>query len=281
LTKLRSFKDGEKLFDVGDCDRQFLVVRSGQIEIVDESGEAPNTVIILGPGQFTGEVGQLTGTPSMVAGIARGDGEACEISPDALRQALNDHPEMGDIILQAYMARRHLLQESATFTWLRVIGSQNSQDTFRVRDFLSKNRLPFTWMDLDSDPHVNQLLQQLGVTERDTPVVLWGRKLFLRNPSNRQLAAALGLCRPLQKSAYDLVIVGAGPAGLAAAVYGASEGLQTVVLERTAPGGQAARSMRIENYLGFPTGITGSETGGTGGHSGCQIRGEPPGGHAG
>ena len=140
-----------------------------------------------------------------------------------------------------------------------MIGSRYSRDTFRVRDFLAKNRVPFTWLDLEADPQVKQLLKQFGLSEADTPVVAWGHKLLLRNPSNRELAEALGLRRPLEQTMYDLVVVGAGPAGLAAAVYGASEGLNTVVLERIGPGGQAGRSMRIENYLGFPTGITGSE----------------------
>ena len=140
-------------------------------------------------------------------------------------QLLNDHPDLGDIILQAFIARRQLLRESGNFMGLRVIGSRYSQDTFRVRDFLAKNRVPFTWLDLEADPQVKQLLEQFGVTEADTPVVAWGRKLLLRNPSNRQLAEALGLRRPLEQTVYDLVVVGAGPAGLAAAVYGASEGL--------------------------------------------------------
>jgi thioredoxin reductase (NADPH) len=140
-----------------------------------------------------------------------------------------------------------------------VIGSRYSRDTFRIRDFLAKNRVLFTWLDVEADPQVKQLLKQFGVTEADTPVVAWGRKLLLRNPSDKELAEALGIRRPLQHTVYDLAVVGAGPAGLAAAVYGASEGLNTVVLERTAPGGQAGCSMRIENYLGFPTGITGSE----------------------
>ena len=117
----------------------------------------------------------------------------------------------------------------------------------------------FTWVDLETDPQVDRLLKQFGVTEADTPVVACGQMLLLRNPSNRQLADAIGIRQPLEQAVYDLVVVGAGPAGLAAAVYGASEGLRTVVLERTAPGGQAGSSMRIENYLGFPTGLTGSE----------------------
>ncbi len=259
LTVLKRYRDGEKLFEVGDRDFKFFVIKSGQIEIRDESGDTPKTVAVLGPGEFTGEVTQLTGSPSLVSAVARGDCEVYELSPDALRQLINHHPELGDLILQAFIARRQLLRESENFTGLRVIGSRYSQDTFRIRDFLAKNRVPFTWLDLEADPQVNQLLKQFGVTEADTPVVAWGHKLLLRNPSNRQLAEALGLRQPLEQTVYDLVVVGAGPAGLAAAVYGASEGLRTVVLERTAPGGQAGRSMRIENYLGFPTGITGGE----------------------
>ena len=259
LTVLKRYRDGEKLFGVGDRDSKFFVIKSGHIEIKDESGDTPKTVVVLGPGEFTGEVTQLTGTPSLVSSVARGDCEVYELSHEALRQLINHHPEVGDVILQAFIARRQLLHQSENFTGLRVIGSRYSQDTFRIRDFLSKNRVPFKWLDLETDPQVSQLLKQFGVTDADTPVVAWGHELLLRNPSNRQLAEALGLRRPLEQTVYDLVVVGAGPAGLAAAVYGASEGLHTVVLERTAPGGQAGRSMRIENYLGFATGITGAE----------------------
>jgi thioredoxin reductase (NADPH) len=256
---LRRYNDGEKLFRVGDRNFSFFIVTSGEVEIVDESGETPSTVTVHGPGEFTGEVAQLTGTPAVVTAVARGDCEVYEVSPDALRQVLNQCPVMSDLILQAFLARRHLLRESASFTGLRVIGSRYSQDTFRIRDFLARNGTPFTWMDLEADPQVGQILKQFGVAEDETPVVACGRKLLLRNPSDRQLADAIGLRRPLEKTPYDLVVVGAGPAGLAAAVYGASEGLSTLVLERSGPGGQAGRSMRIENYLGFPTGITGGE----------------------
>jgi thioredoxin reductase (NADPH) len=259
LTKLKRYRDGERLFDVGDRDFKFFVVKSGEVEIVDDSGDAPKTITVLQPGMFTGDEGQLTGTPSIVSGIARGDCEVYEVSPDALRDLLNNHPDLGDVILRAFIARREYVRESGEFTSLRVIGSRDSRDTFRVRDFLAKNRIPFTSLDLEAGPQVKPVLEQLRATEVDTPVVAWGRKLLLRNPTNRQLAEALGLLRPLEHKVYDLVVVGAGPAGLAAAVYGASEGLNTIVLERVGPGGQAGRSMRIENYLGFPTGITGSQ----------------------
>jgi thioredoxin reductase (NADPH) len=259
LTKLAQYRDGEKLFKAGDRDFKFYVIKSGKVEIVDESGDTPRTIAVQGPGEFTGDVAQLTGGLAIVNAIARGDCEVYEVSPEALRKLINDHPDLGDIIVQAFIARRQLLSESGEFVGVRVIGSRYSRDTFRVREFLAKNRVPFTWFDLEADPRVKELLKRFGVSQNDTPVVTWGNKLILRNPSDRELADALGIRRPLQQTTYDLAVVGAGPAGLAAAVYGASEGLNTIVLERVGPGGQAGRSMRIENYLGFPTGITGSQ----------------------
>jgi thioredoxin reductase (NADPH) len=258
-TTLKRYRNGEKLFTIGDRDFRFFVIKAGEVEIVDDSDELPKTIAILGRGEFTGEVTQLTGGPSPVSGIARGDCEVYEVSAEGLRHILNLVPDLGDTILHAFIARRQLLRENKNFSGLRVIGSRYSRDTFRIRDFLTKNRILYTWLDLETDPQVGQLLKQFALTEADTPVVAWGRKLLLRNPSNRALAEALGIRKPLEQVVYDLVIVGSGPAGLAAAVYGASEGLNTLVLERTGPGGQAGRSMRIENYLGFPTGITGIE----------------------
>jgi thioredoxin reductase (NADPH) len=255
----KRFHDGEALFRVGDRDFKFFLIKSGAVEIVDCSGEAPRTLVVHEPGGFTGDVSHLTGNPAVVSGTARGETEVYEMSNAGLRQVLNGCPDLSDIILQAFIARRQLLREPGTFTGLRVIGSRYSKDTFRVRDFLAKNRVLFTWLDLEADPEVNLILKQFGVTEADTPVVACGKMVLLRNPSNRELADEIGIRRPLEQAVFDLAVVGGGPAGLAAAVYGASEGLSTVVLERTAPGGQAGSSMRIENYLGFPTGITGSD----------------------
>jgi thioredoxin reductase (NADPH) len=260
--ELKLFRDGQVLFAVGQRNTNFFVVKSGEVEIVDRSGDEPKTVTIHHPGEFTGDISHLTGLPAVVSGVARGDCQVYEITGDALRNALNQCPDISDIILQAFIARRQLLRDSPDFTGLRVIGSRYSPDTFRVRDFLSKNRILFTWVDIETDPNVDQVLKQFGVTESDTPVVACPKMLLLRNPSNRQLADAVGIHQPLEDLVYDLVVVGAGPAGLAAAVYGASEGLKTAVLEHTAPGGQAGSSMRIENYLGFPTGLTGSELAG-------------------
>ena len=256
---VEQYKAGQTLFQAGDRGFKFFVVKSGEIEIVDDSGEAPKTVAVHRKGGFTGDVAQLTGQPAVVSAVARTDGEVYAVSQEALRQILNQCPDLGDIILQAFIARRQLLRESGSFTGLRVIGSRYSRDAFRIRDFLARNRVLFTFLDLESHPDVDGLLQRFGVNEADTPVVAWGGRLLLRNPSNAEIAQAIGIRRPLDQTVYELAIVGAGMSGLAATVYGASDGLSTVVLERTAPGGQAATSMRIENYLGFPTGLTGSE----------------------
>jgi len=253
------FRDGQTLFVVGDRNMNFFVVKSGKVEIVDYSGDEPKTLTIHQQGAFTGDISLVNGLTAVVSGVARGDCEVYEITGGALKNALNQCPGISDIILQAFIARRQLLRESPNFTGLRVIGSRYSPDTFRVRDFLSKNRILFTWVDVETDPNVDRLLKNFGVTESDTPVVVCGSMLILRNPSNRHLADTIGIRQPLENLVYDMVVVGAGPAGLAAAVYGASEGLRTAVLEHTAPGGQAGSSMRIENYLGFPTGLTGSE----------------------
>jgi thioredoxin reductase (NADPH) len=258
----RTFQGGQTLFAVGDRDIKFFVVESGEVEILDASGDEPRRLAVHRKGNFTGEISQLTGAPAVATAIARGPCRVIEISGEALRRVLNQCPDLSDIILQAFIARRQLLRQSPEFTGLRVIGSRYSADTFRVRDFLAKNRVLFTWVDLENDPQVDRLLKQFGVTEADTPVVACAHRLMLRNPTNRELADAAGIRRPVEQTVYDLAVVGAGPAGLAAAVYGASEGLRTVVLEQTAPGGQAGSSMRIENYLGFPTGLTGSELAG-------------------
>jgi len=255
----RHCRDGETLIEIGERAFKFFIVKSGEVEILDYSGDEPKTLVFHRKGQFTGDISHLTGMPAIIRAIARGDCEVLEISGEALRHVLNQCPNLSDIILQAFIARRQLLRESPNFIGLRVIGSRYSADTFRVRDFLARNRVLFTWVDLETDPQVERMLKDFGLTEADTPVVACAHMLLLRNPSNQQLADEIGVHQTLENAVYDLLVVGAGPAGLAAAVYGASEGLRTAVLDSVAPGGQAGSSMRIENYLGFPTGLTGAE----------------------
>ena len=256
----KRYRNGETLIGVGDRDFKFFIVTAGEVEIVDFSGDTRKTVVVQGKGQFIGDISYLTGRASVISAVAKGDCEVDEISREALKGALNQCPILSDIVLQAFITRRQLLRESPDFVGLRVIGSRYSADTFRVRDFLTRNRVLFTWVDVETDPDVDRLLKHFGMTAADTPVVALGDLLLLRNPTNLQIADAIGIHRALEPTTvHDLVVVGAGPAGLAAAVYGASEGLQTVLLECVAPGGQAGSSMRIENYLGFPTGIAGAD----------------------
>ena len=253
----RLLRDGEHLFKAGDRKYKFFVVERGAVEIVEHSSGETKRVTLHERHAFGGDVSLVTGRPALISGIARGDTEIFEIARDDIRRIMGERPALGDVLLRAFIARRELLVAS-DFQGLRVLGA-SSRDTFRIRDFLAKNQVPFTWIDLNHDPQVGALLQSFGLSEADTPVVVFGSEPLLKNPSTRELAELIGVRRPLTQRVYDLVIVGGGPAGLAAAVYGSSEGLATAVIDAVAPGGQAGTSSKIENYLGFPTGISGAE----------------------
>ncbi|MDN5872595.1 MAG: FAD-dependent oxidoreductase, partial [Nitrococcus sp.] len=255
---LKSFQAGETLFAAGERDFKFFIVKSGEVAIVDHSSGQDKIVTIHEPKEFTGDVDMLTGRVVLVSAIARSACEVYEISAADLRRILSEMPSVSDILLSAFLMRRQLLEESG-FVGIRVVGSRYSQDTHRIREFLAKNTVPFTWIDLENDPRVDTLLAQFQLSADETPVVACSGKAILRNPSSAQLADCLGIRKPLELMVYDLVAIGAGPAGLAAAVYGASEGLKTLVLDMTGPGGQAGASSRIENYMGFPNGLSGAD----------------------
>jgi thioredoxin reductase (NADPH) len=255
---LKTFQVGETLFTAGERDFKFFVVKTGEVEIVDRSSGEDTIVTVHGSREFTGDVDMLTGRASVVSAIARTRCEAYEISAADLRRILTEGPQLSDVLLRAFLMRRQLLEESG-FTGLRVLGSRYSRDTHRLREFLARNKVPFTWIDLENDPQVNALLAQLSIIADETPVVLCSKDQLVRNPSNAQLADCLGIRKPLEQAVYDLAVVGAGPGGLAAAVYGASEGLKTVVLDKIGPGGQAGTSSKIENYMGFPMGLSGAD----------------------
>jgi thioredoxin reductase (NADPH) len=258
VAECRTYHDGDILFKAGQTEFKFHVIQKGEIEIFNVSGDKPTLIVTHGPLEFTGNVANLAGRSSDVDAVAKGTVEVYEICSAELKTIINERPELSDTILKAFIARSIALSES-DFIGLRVIGSQFSQDTFRIRDFLSRNRVLFTWIDVDSDPQVGELLTRFNVQLADTPIVASGNEWLLRNPSNIVLAEKIGIKHEFKDDLYDLVIAGGGPAGLAAAVYGASEGLKTVVLEMIAPGGQAGTSSKIENYLGFPTGVSGTE----------------------
>jgi thioredoxin reductase (NADPH) len=246
------------LITEGQPEDTFYVVLSGRVAVVEGLGTPDQRVMrVHGPGRFLGELGVLTGQVSFFAGVVVDPGEVLAVPADRLRELAATDPAFGDQVLRAYLVRRSLaLGEGTGF---RIIGSRYVARTRELREFAVRNRLPHRYVDLEADPTAERLLRGLGLSAEDTPVVLY-RDRLLRNPSPAELAAAFGLrATGDEQEVCDLVIVGAGPAGLAAAVYGASEGLDTALLDAVAAGGQAARTSRIENYLGFPAGISGGD----------------------
>jgi thioredoxin reductase (NADPH) len=250
---------GEILFDQGNADHGVFVVLSGSIEIVGVTKGAEALVSVLGPAEFTGEVNQLSGRRSLVLCRALETSELIEIDRSNLRHVMQTDAVLGDVFLRAFLLRRVFLIANSVGDAV-LIGSAHSADTLRLRTFLGRNGHPYTYLDVDADADIQVVLDQFSVQVTDIPVLICRGQLVLRNPSNAETAACFGLNTGIdQAGIYDLVVVGAGPAGLAAAVYGASEGLKVLVLEGNAPGGQAGSSSRIENYLGFPMGISGQE----------------------
>jgi thioredoxin reductase (NADPH) len=256
--RVRQVSDGETLYAAGDTDAAFFVVQQGEIEVCDSSQGKRRVVARYGPRQFTGDMAVLSGRPAVFTAFAKGDAVVYEIVPEALRQLVSEHPDLGNAILEAFLARREWV-EDAGLGGVTVLGSRYSRDTLRVRDFLSKNQVAFNWIDIERNQRVHKLFERFEVRAEETPVVTLRGQGIYKNPSNRQLGELLNITRPVDQTVYDLIIVGGGPAGLAAAVYGASEGLETAVLEASAPGGQASASSKIENYMGFPIGLSGSE----------------------
>ena len=255
----RPMRDGEVLFDVGEPVPAFYVVLSGGIEIVRPTRDGDTQVTVHEPGGFTGEVTMLSGRLTLVRGRALGDGEAIVLDRARLLSLVQTDTELGEIIMRAFILRRiQLIDQSIGDVVL--VGSLHSAGTLRVREFLVKNGHPYTYIDLDTDSGVQDLLDGFGVTVDEVPVVIWRCETVRRNPTNAELAELLGFNTAIDETQLrDVVVIGAGPAGLAAAVYAASEGLDVLVIEANAPGGQAGSSSRIENYLGFPTGISGQK----------------------
>ncbi len=254
----RRVKVGEVLYREGEGDCDFFVIVSGKVALIQDSGAGEQIIGVHGPRRFLGELGLISGQPVLVSAVVVEPGEVLVVPTGRLRAIVTQDPVLGDQILRALFMRRSIL--IGLGVGFRLVGSRYSPDTRRLRDFAIRNRLPHHWIDLESDPGAEALLRRLGVETTDCPIVMLGPGRVLRNPSNTQLAWELGL-RPPQsvETTCDLIVVGAGPAGLASAVYGASEGLATVVVETLATGGQAGTSSRIENYLGFPSGISGAE----------------------
>jgi thioredoxin reductase (NADPH) len=255
---IQPLQQGDVLVTEGQRQRDFHVVLSGKVAAVEGYGSGHGRVVrVHGRNRFLDELGLLTGQPSFVSLVAVADGEVLAVPVAELTALAGQDPSFGDLVVRCFLVRRELLIGS--ITGIKIIGSRFSPDTRRLRELAARNRVPHTWIDLDEDPAAEGLLHGLAIDPSDTPVVIW-RNTVLRRPSNAELTRIAGLRPPEEVNATsDVVVVGAGPAGLATAVYGASEGLSTVVIDAVAAGGQAGTSSRIENYLGFPAGISGAE----------------------
>lgn len=243
----------------GEPLEQFVIVESGRLAVELVSRFGTESIAMHEPGEFFGDVHLLSGRPSLVNGRMEEGGNIITVPRAALQKLMSTEAELGETLLRAFILRRIELLSKAKGDSV-VIGSSNSVGTLRIRDFLTRNGIPYAFLDVERDPDVQQLLDSFNLTVHDVPVLLAGGGQVLKNPSDAEIAAKLGLNTSVDETDLrDVVIVGAGPAGLSAAVYAASEGLNTLVLETKAPGGQASSSSKIENYLGFPMGIAGLE----------------------
>ena len=255
----RFLRAGEVLVELGDKDIPVFLVIAGELEVVRPSYAQEILIRVIGPGQFTGEVNTLSGRRAFARIRARQDSEVVQIARTSLLALVQTDAELSEIVMRAFISRRAELVAQGQGD-VTLVGSSHSADTLRIKEFLTRNGHPYTYIDLERDADVESVLARFSVSVSDTPVLICRSRTVLRNPTNREIANCLGFNEAVDENRVrDLVIVGAGPAGLAAAVYGASEGLDVLLLETFSPGGQAGASSRIENYLGFPTGISGNE----------------------
>jgi thioredoxin reductase (NADPH) len=256
---LRKVERGEVLVKAGARNASFFVVVSGRLEIVQLSGEVETILVVHKPGQISGELNLLSGRRAVFSIRAGEAGEVIEVDHEQLLALVQTDADLSEILMRAFLLRRARLVASGIGDVV-LIGSTHLQETLRIQEFLTRNSHPYRYIDLDRDTDAQALLDRFRVAVTDIPVIICRSEVVLRNPSNRDIADCLGFNDPIdQAEMHDTVVVGAGPSGLAAAVYAASEGLDVLVLESGAPGGQAGSSSRIENYLGFPSGISGQE----------------------
>jgi thioredoxin reductase (NADPH) len=254
------FDGGEYLYEVGDRDVDFFVVLDGAVDILESDGRGGHILITThDAGQFTGELNLLAGRAVLVCARAQRRTRVLRFTQFGFRNLVRAEPDVGEIILRAFVLRRVWLREHVSGSTI-IVGAAQSACTLRIQSFLIRNGYPQRLLDISRDPLGQEALKVFHIDEGSLPVVILGGEKVLVRPSNHELAGALGINEELDPShAYDVAVIGAGPAGLAAAVYAASEGLDTVVIEAVGPGGQAGSSSKIENYLGFPTGISGQD----------------------
>lgn len=259
IGQVRHVDAGEVLFQPGDVNVPFFVLLSGRMEIVQPGFHGEQPITTHDRGEFTGEVSMISGQRCLVLGRVTESGDFLQLNSDELRSVIAQDAELSETLMRAFILRR-LTLITKNFGNVILLGSRHSANTLHLREFLSRNGYPHTYVDLDTDKTSQELLDHFAVTVEEIPVVICNARNVLRNPTTQEVADCLGLNTGIDGAQVrDLIIVGAGPAGLAAAVYAASEGLDSLLVETEAPGGQAASSSKIENYLGFPTGVSGQE----------------------
>jgi thioredoxin reductase (NADPH) len=255
--EILSLSPGEVLFEQAQRDTPFYVVLEGAIDIIDRQPDGDHYFTQCQPGTFAADISMFTGEPTLARGVIAEESSILVLPPDELRAVVAGSTELGDLLLRTMITRREWLKGQG-YGYELLIGRRSSGEAFAIRELLERNLVPFSWHDIDTDAESQALLERLDIGREESPVLVRTHSV-LRCPTVEQVADEVGLRAQVDQQTFDVVVLGAGPAGLATAVYASSEGLTTLVIERFAPGGQAGASARIENYLGFPTGLSGSE----------------------
>ena len=253
----KEFTKGDVLISEGDKQFSLYAILEGSIDIHDPFDQG-RIIVNHGPGEFTGDSDMISDRSSLFKAVANENLRAIEIPPDKLKRIISENSGLSDVLLQSFLLRRAYELDNQTGGF-KLIGSRYSPETFKLREFLSRNHLRYVWIDLEDDQRSKELIDQFDIQPEETPIIINGNKEVFKNPTIEQIAACTGVATDLKQDQYDLIVVGAGPAGLAASVYAASEGLNVITIDEIAPGGQAGTSSKIENYLGFPSGISGRD----------------------
>jgi thioredoxin reductase (NADPH) len=254
---IENHKEDTRVFTLGDLQYDFFVILNGQVSIEDPSND--NKVIVShGKNEFSGDSGMLSNRGAQFHAIAKAGTCLLRINPKKLKEAIAEHSDISDVLLNAFLLRQETVLNEYT-GGIRLVGSGNSKETYEIRDFMDKNHIWYNFLDVDVSDEAQALLENFNITEGELPILINSDAKVCQNPSLDELARYAGVLMDFEDKVFDLLVIGAGPAGLAASVYAASEGLSVVTIDSKAPGGQAGKSSKIENYLGFPTGISGSD----------------------
>ncbi|MGB6152560.1 MAG: FAD-dependent oxidoreductase [Pricia sp.] len=255
--EVETFEDDTHVFELGDLKYDFFVVLKGSVSI-DDPYNPGNVIVVHGKNEFTGDSGMLSNRGAQFHATAKSGTTLLRIDPKRLKQAIAKHSDISDVLLNAFIQRQDTVLSEYT-GGIKLVGSGNSKETYAIRDFMDKNHIWYNFLDVDNSEEAKGLLESFNLTEKDLPILINSEAEVCQNPSLDEVARYSGVLMDFEDKVFDLLVIGAGPSGLAASVYAASEGLSVVTIDSNAPGGQAGKSSKIENYLGFPTGISGSD----------------------